>query len=192
MRHSNDLLKGYGIRSFIAVFRRGKGDAEKLSDEAKATFLKQRSEPMLLLIRTFQWLLVNLKKKCKHFPMAGQALPDPVPSLSSQSNLLSVSPSLETLQLPGFPLSSSDSTTKLFPTSWPLHKFFPLTGIVFPTDLFVFVFVVFGRASTFSAFKTGLKYHHFRDGLHWPHYLNNIFMLSSISMLLFFFRAFMS
>lgn len=103
MRHSNDHSKGYGIRSFIAIFRRGKGDTEKLSDEAKVAFLKQRSDHMLLLVRTFRWLLVNLKKKCKHFPMAGPALPDPVPSLSSQSNLLSVSPSLETLQLPGFP-----------------------------------------------------------------------------------------
>lgn len=63
MRHSNDHSKGYGIRSFIAIFRRGKGDTEKLSDEAKVAFLKQRSDHMLLLVRTFRWLLVNLKKK---------------------------------------------------------------------------------------------------------------------------------
>lgn len=59
--HSNDFLKGYGIRSVIPNFVRRKGDTEKLSDWAKLRFLKQILDHMLFPFITFQWFFISLK-----------------------------------------------------------------------------------------------------------------------------------
>ena len=113
-KHNLTLLKDCGILSGSPMFGGRKGDTERLSAWAKVRFSEQRLGHVLLLLGAFQWFLMNLKKKIQTVSMTCQVLPGLVASPSSQSNLLTFLLTENTLAT-WFPLSSSNSTTRLFP-----------------------------------------------------------------------------
>lgn len=169
------LLEWQGIRSFISIFRRGKGGTEKLSDWAQVKFLKQQLDHMPLVFITFQWLLMPLKSK--FLSRACEILPDLCPSLSSHLSCITLS------------LAKNVSATSCLSLPQTLSQsFFPLqdhyTNCYLQPEYFSLIFFV-ELINILSAFKTGFKYCHLGEGLLWSHYLSNILVLSSLHTLLF-------